>query len=122
MKVAEIDIAGPVELEMRALDWLYTTWLPRSGYVPDHQPGFEAWNGEPFAHGDAHFELRVQLPVVPAAPDRARAAGAQEAPQRLEKGRRVSDQREVAGALDHHELFPRGLDPRGSRPRPGRSA
>jgi AraC family transcriptional regulator len=66
MKLAEIDIAGPIELEMRALDWLYRTWLPHSGYVPDHQPGFEAWNGEPFAHGHEHFELRVQLAVVAA--------------------------------------------------------
>jgi AraC family transcriptional regulator len=66
MKVAEIEIAGPIELEMRALDWLYTTWLPRSGFAPDHQPAFEAWVGEPFAHGDAHFELRVQLAVVEA--------------------------------------------------------
>lgn len=68
MKLAEIEMAGPIELEMRALDWLYTTWLPRSGYVPDHQPGFEAWNGEPFAHGYEHFDLRLQLAVV-AAPE-----------------------------------------------------
>ena len=52
---------------MRALDWLYTTWLPRSSYVPDHQPMFEAWNGEPFAHGHEHFDLRIQLAVVDAA-------------------------------------------------------
>jgi AraC family transcriptional regulator len=64
MTVAEIEIAGPIELEMRALDWLYRTWLPHSGYVPDHQPGFEAWNGEPFAHGHEHFEIRLQLAVV----------------------------------------------------------
>jgi AraC family transcriptional regulator len=67
MTVAEIEIAGPVDLEMRVLDWLYTTWLPRSDHVPDHQPCFEAWNGEPFAHGHEHFELRIQLPVVDAA-------------------------------------------------------
>ena len=34
--------------------------------APAHQPGFEAWNGRPFAHGFSHFELRVQLPVVDA--------------------------------------------------------
>lgn len=66
MTLAEIDIAGPIDLEQRALDWLYGTWLPESGYAPDHQPAFEAWNGEPFAHGDAYFELRVQLAVVDA--------------------------------------------------------
>ena len=66
MTVAELDIVGPVDLEMRALDWLFRTWLPRSGHAPDHQPCFEAWIGEPFAHGYEHFELRLQLPVVPA--------------------------------------------------------
>jgi AraC family transcriptional regulator len=66
MTVAEIEIAGPIELELRALHWMYGVWLPRSGYVPDHQPGFEAWNGEPFAHGMSHFEVRLQLPVVDA--------------------------------------------------------
>jgi AraC family transcriptional regulator len=66
MVLAELELAGPMELEMRALDWLYKTWLPRSGYVPDDQPGFEAWNGLPFAHGTEHFELRLQIAVVPA--------------------------------------------------------
>jgi AraC family transcriptional regulator len=67
MTVAELDILGPIELELRALDWIYTTWLPQSGYVPAHQPGFEAWNGEPFAHGFTHFDIRVQIAVVDAA-------------------------------------------------------
>jgi AraC family transcriptional regulator len=63
---AEIDIAGSVDVELRALDWLYRTWLPCSGFAPAHQPGFEAWNGRPFAHGTEYFEFRVQLPVVDA--------------------------------------------------------
>jgi AraC family transcriptional regulator len=67
MKLAEVDIAGAVDLELRALDWLYGTWLPTSGWAPDHQPGFEAFNGLPFAHGTTHFELRVQIAVVDAA-------------------------------------------------------
>lgn len=66
MRVAEVPMAGGVELELRALDWLYTTWLPSSGYVPDHQPGFEAFDGRPFAHGETHFELRIHIPVVDA--------------------------------------------------------
>lgn len=65
-RIAEIDIAGPIEVEMRALDWLYRSWLPGSGYAPAHLPGFEAWNGRPFAHGMEHFEVRLQLPVVDA--------------------------------------------------------
>jgi AraC family transcriptional regulator len=64
--VAEIEIKGSIDLELRALHWLYLTWLPSSGYAPAHQPGFEAWNGRPFAHGMEHFELRLQLPVVSA--------------------------------------------------------
>lgn len=66
MLVAELDIVGGVELELRALDWIFTTWLPASGYAPDDQPSFEAFNGKPFEHGHGHFELRVQLPVVDA--------------------------------------------------------
>jgi AraC family transcriptional regulator len=64
--IAEVEIAGSIDVELRALQWLYLTWLPSSGYAPAHLPGFEAWNGRPFAHGMEHFELRLQLPVVDA--------------------------------------------------------
>lgn len=63
MRVAEIELKGSIELEQRALDWLFGTWLPQSGYEPDDNPTFEAWNGRPFEHGFEHFELRCQLPV-----------------------------------------------------------
>ena len=66
MRVAEVVLSGDIELEMRAIDWLYKTWLPRSGFVPDDQPAFEAWIGRPFAHGTTHFEIACQLPVRPA--------------------------------------------------------
>ena len=64
MRVARVLIRGGIDLEMRALDWLFGTWLPRSGYVPDEQPCFEAWVGRPFAHGFERFELAVHLPVL----------------------------------------------------------
>jgi AraC family transcriptional regulator len=64
LRLAEVEVNGSLDVEQRALDWLYRTWLPRSRYVPDHQPCFEAWNGLPFAHGDSHFELWVQLAIV----------------------------------------------------------
>ena len=64
MKVAEVKICGSIELELRALDWLYGTWLPGSGCVPAEQPGFEAWIGRPFAHGTEYFEFFIQLPVT----------------------------------------------------------
>jgi AraC family transcriptional regulator len=65
MCVAEVVLSGDIALEARAIDWLYKTWLPRSGYVPDNQPAFEAWIGRPFAHGSEHFEIACQLPVKP---------------------------------------------------------
>ncbi|WP_221030399.1 AraC family transcriptional regulator [Actomonas aquatica] len=64
MTVAELELRGGIDLEMRALDWLYGTWLPSSGCVPTDEPCFEAWIGRPFAHGMEHFELRLQLPVT----------------------------------------------------------
>ena len=65
MVVAQVEVRGPIDLEIRALQWLYGTWLPRSGYVPDDQPGFEAWIGRPFAHGMELFEIHAQIPVRP---------------------------------------------------------
>lgn len=66
MRVAEVVMDGSLELEMRALDWLWRVWLPSSGFVPDAQPGFEAWHGRPFADGTERFRLRLQIPVVDA--------------------------------------------------------
>ena len=63
MTVAEVELRGGIDLELRALQWLFGTWLPRSGYVPDDHPCFEAFTGLPFAHGTEYFELRAQLPV-----------------------------------------------------------
>jgi AraC family transcriptional regulator len=45
------------------LQWLYGSWLPRSGFVPDDQPAYESWMGRPFAHGTEYFELAIQLPI-----------------------------------------------------------
>ena len=63
MLVADVEVCGGIDLELRVLEWLYGSWLPRSGYVPDDQPAFESWIGRPFVHGMEHFELRAQLPV-----------------------------------------------------------
>lgn len=64
MQVAEIDVVGPIDVEQRALDYLYGPWLQASSMVPAELPCFEAWHGRPWAHGEAHFELTIQLPVV----------------------------------------------------------
>lgn len=63
MTVAQVAIRGGVDLELRALRWLYGSWLPRGGYLPDDHPCFEAWIGRPFAHGMEHFEILIQLPI-----------------------------------------------------------
>jgi AraC family transcriptional regulator len=63
MTVAQVEIGGGVDLELRALQWLFGGWLPRSGYVPDDHPCFEAWIGRPFARGTEHFEGYAHLPV-----------------------------------------------------------
>jgi AraC family transcriptional regulator len=63
MVVAQVEVRGGLDLELRALQWLFGAWLPRSGYVPDDHPCFEAWVGRPFAHGVERFELHAQLPV-----------------------------------------------------------
>lgn len=63
MVVAQVELRGGIELVLRALQWLYGSWLPRSGYVPDDYPALEAWIGRPFAHGMEHFAIHAQLPV-----------------------------------------------------------
>ena len=63
MTVAQVELRGGIDLELRALQWLFGAWLPRSGYVPDDHPCFEAWIGRPFAHGMEHFELHAQVPI-----------------------------------------------------------
>jgi len=63
MTVAQVELRGGVDLELRALQWLFGVWLPKSGYVPDDHPCFEAFIGRPFAHGAEYFELYAHLPV-----------------------------------------------------------
>jgi AraC family transcriptional regulator len=65
MTVAQVEVRGGVDLELRALHWMFGVWLPKSGYVPDDQPCFEAFIGRPFAHGTEFFELHAHLPVRP---------------------------------------------------------
>ena len=64
LTVAQVAVFGDLQREQRAIDWLFESWLPHSGWFPDNQPGFEHWNGRPYAHGYEYFELWLQLPVT----------------------------------------------------------
>lgn len=64
MEVAEVEIRGGIEMEVRAMDWLAGTWLPANGFKPQNQPVFEAWRGRAFAQGTSHFEYLNQIPVA----------------------------------------------------------
>ena len=66
MRVAQVEVRGGIERELRALEWLFDTWLPASPYLPADLPCFEAWIGRPYAHGLEHVELHAWLPVTPA--------------------------------------------------------
>jgi len=65
LKDCRYDVALVVD-DVETAGELYKTWLPRSGFVPDDQPAFEAWIGRPFAHGNEHFTIACQLPLKPA--------------------------------------------------------
>lgn len=67
MLVAEVEMKGDIDLEIRLLNWLYGNWLPRSTYLPADYPTFQAWSGKPFSHGMTHFALCIHLPIKKAA-------------------------------------------------------
>ena len=61
--VAQEEVRYGIDLELRALDWLYGSWLPGSGHVPADWPCFEAWLGRPVAQRQLHVELDIWLPI-----------------------------------------------------------
>ena len=63
MLAATVAIVGDVQLELRAIDWLYRTWLPLSGYLPG-APAMEVWDGDPVPDADGRYRLRVTLPLL----------------------------------------------------------
>ena len=65
MSVAEVEVRGGLDLELRACNGSLERGCQGARYVPDDHPCFEAWIGRPFAHGMEHFELLAQLPVRP---------------------------------------------------------
>jgi hypothetical protein len=52
--------AGLVRDLKGVLDWLHERCLASGRYAPDHQPAFEAWTRESFAHYDSLGVNRVR--------------------------------------------------------------
>ncbi|MGB7448409.1 MAG: helix-turn-helix domain-containing protein [Ornithinimicrobium sp.] len=63
MTVAELTLSGSLDEEILAIDWLYTVWLPGSGYEPTNHPMFEAWPRRPFTGADQE-DLLLHVPVI----------------------------------------------------------
>jgi len=48
-----------------AWDWVYGTWLPQSGFVPDDRPCFELYPPESLAHPEGKIIVDICVPVKP---------------------------------------------------------
>ncbi len=49
-----------------AWQWLYGSWLPKSGYEPDDRPCYELFKGSPNEHPEGKHVFDICLPVRPA--------------------------------------------------------
>lgn len=64
MTLAEVTLAGNLDDEVQAIDWLYQVWLPSSGYQPTSQPILETWTANPFRDEAMENKLTIGLPVT----------------------------------------------------------
>lgn len=46
-----------------AWDWVFGTWLPESGYLPDDRPCFEMYLNDPNTHPEGKAILDICIPV-----------------------------------------------------------
>ena len=49
----------------RAWQFLFLSWLPRSGYQPTHDPAMEVFRTHPLENDWAEFDIDCFLPVKP---------------------------------------------------------
>ncbi|MBU0935494.1 MAG: AraC family transcriptional regulator [Spirochaetes bacterium] len=49
-----------------AWDWLYSQWLPQSGYLPDDRPAFEWFPQEADQSADGRNTVRICIPLIAA--------------------------------------------------------
>jgi AraC family transcriptional regulator len=48
-----------------AWDWVYGTWLPQSGFVPDDRLCFELYPPESITHPESKISVDICVPVKP---------------------------------------------------------
>ena len=64
-RFATLHCRGDIEKVGRAWQYLFLSWLPRSGYQPTHDPAMEVFHRHPIELGWAEFDLACCLPVKP---------------------------------------------------------
>ena len=63
-QVASIHCLGGFEQEVKALQYLFRYWLPRSRYQPANLPGMEIYRRQPIELGWETFDIDCAVPVV----------------------------------------------------------
>ena len=48
-----------------AWDWVFSAWLPESGYLPDERPCFELYHNDPATHPEGKCILDICIGVKP---------------------------------------------------------
>lgn len=64
-RFAVLRMNGDIHKEMRAWQYLFHGWLPRSGYQPTHDPAMELYRRHPLEAGWEQFDMDCCLPVKP---------------------------------------------------------
>jgi DNA gyrase inhibitor GyrI/AraC-like DNA-binding protein len=66
-RFAVLHCRGDIHKEDRAWQYLFHTWLPRSGYQPTQDPAMEVYRAHPLKVGWNTFDLDCCVPVKPLA-------------------------------------------------------
>jgi DNA gyrase inhibitor GyrI len=63
LQYATTRISGGFETCAEVCGFLYTSWLPRSVYEPEHFPGIEIFLDKEKVLDWSHFELELAIPI-----------------------------------------------------------
>jgi AraC family transcriptional regulator len=64
-RFAELHCRGDIHKVDRAWQYVFHTWLPRSGYQPAHEPALEVFRTHPLTVGWSTFDIDCCVPVKP---------------------------------------------------------